>query len=84
MSVKRRNDSIQEDNEGSSVFGTMSPKAHHLKSYLPSMRNGSIVLKESQLKVLQLEHDLKLKEMKLQIQEMQSNTQMDDFKNSIM
>lgn len=42
------------------------------------------MIKESQLKVLQLEHDLKLKEMKLQIQEMQNNTRLDDLKTQIM
>ena len=42
------------------------------------------VLKESNLKVLQLEHDLKLKEMKMQIHEMQSRSQIDDLRNKIM
>ena len=42
------------------------------------------MLKESNLKVLQLEHDLKLKEMKMQIHEMQSRSQIDDFRNKIM
>ena len=42
------------------------------------------LIKESQLKVLQLEHDLKLKEMKLQIQEMKSNSEIDEMKNSVM
>ena len=33
---------------------------------------------------MQLEHDLKLKEMKLQISEMNANSQMDDLKTRIM
>jgi small-conductance mechanosensitive channel len=41
-------------------------------------------MKESQLKVLQLEHDLKLKEMKLEISEMRNSTQIDQYKNQIM
>ena len=36
------------------------------------------------MKVLQLEHDLKLKEMKMQIHEVQSRSQIDDLRNKIM
>lgn len=42
------------------------------------------ILKESNLKVMQLEHDLKLKEMKMQIHEMKSKSQVDDLRNKIM
>ena len=41
-------------------------------------------MKENQLKVLQLEHDLKLKEMKLEIEEMKNNSQIEEYKGKIM
>jgi len=63
----------------------MSTNAHQQQAPSNGGQNlQAYLIKESQLKVLQLEHDLKLKEMKLQIQEMQSNTQLDDLKTLIM
>ena len=38
-------------------------------------------VQESNLKLLQLEHDLKLKEMKLQLNELSSKTQIEELRN---
>jgi hypothetical protein len=43
----------------------------------------SQILQESHLKVIQLEHDLMLKEMKLQLQEMSTKHQVDELKQEI-